>query len=393
MKPPNTNPRGKKPVTTTCKFSGNQVTRAGEVLLEDDVAIKRPTDFDRAMDALSYWRSCHEAPLERAHDLLKEAISKIDKRAVSARRLKRMQSIIRKLKRFKGMKLRSMQDIGGCRAILKNQKAVTKTVRELKKQKTLRVKDYIKTPKEDGYRGVHLIGNFAAKNEEKRAIEIQLRTKMQHSWATAVEIIDLFTGQAIKSSVGDANWKRFFYLISGVFAQLENIPNFDNMSIADCFSAYVSKLNALSSDSAYNNIIKNLEEVYLLTNKLTVKEKFKAFAASLKITDDHCEKVALDGYVILEIDIARENLQIITFSQSAFNDAAAYYLDAEKKQALHTEKVVVLVSTDAVGDLKAAYPNYFADSARFLKLLDIIMRVYKTHNPSKVSRALKKFFT
>jgi ppGpp synthetase/RelA/SpoT-type nucleotidyltranferase len=379
-------------LSSTHKFSGKQVSRSGELLLEPDIAIKRPDDFDMAMDALSYWRSCHEAPLERAHDLLREAISKIDRRAVSARRLKRIQSIIRKLKRFQGMKLRAMQDIGGCRAILKNQKSVTKAVRELKKRKSLRVKDYIKLPKEDGYRGIHLIGDFSGKNEEKRSIEIQLRTKIQHSWATAVEIIDLFTGQAIKSSYGDEDWKRFFRLISGVLAHLEDIPNFDNMSVLQGVNAFVTSLNTLADGSEYKQIINNLEEVYLLTDKLSIKDNFRAFAASLKITEDHCEKDSVDGYVIMEIDIKRENLTINTFPQTAFNKAAAYYLSAEKQQAIHPEKVVVLVSTDAVGGLKEAYPNYFADSAMFLKLLSVITAVYKIHNPNKVSRALKRIF-
>ncbi len=41
------------------------------------------------------------------------------------------------------MTLRSMQDIGGCRAILKNQKAVVKALRALKGRRQLRVKDYV----------------------------------------------------------------------------------------------------------------------------------------------------------------------------------------------------------------------------------------------------------
>ena len=57
-----------------------------------------------------------------------------------AKRLKRAASIVNKLRRFNGMKLRSMQDIGGYRAILSNEKKVRKLVRALRKAKPLRMK-------------------------------------------------------------------------------------------------------------------------------------------------------------------------------------------------------------------------------------------------------------
>lgn len=50
--------------------------------------------------------------------------------------------------------------------------------------------DYISTPKESGYRSLHL--KYKNKNKYRPdydglQIEIQLRTKLQHIWATAVE--------------------------------------------------------------------------------------------------------------------------------------------------------------------------------------------------------------
>ena len=44
------------------------------------------------------------------------------KNAFFAKRLKRSNSIIAKLERFDDMRLKTMQDIGGCRAILVNEK-------------------------------------------------------------------------------------------------------------------------------------------------------------------------------------------------------------------------------------------------------------------------------
>ncbi len=378
---------------STARYSGKQVSRAGDLLLDDNLANKKPDDYDQAMDILAYWRACHEEPLDRAHKLVKSATSKIDRRTVTACRLKRIPSIIKKLQRFEGMTLRSMQDIGGCRAILKNQKAVVKAFRVLKDRKQLRVKDYLKEPKEDGYRGIHLIGDFSVKGEQKRSIEIQLRTKIQHSWATAVEIIDLFTGQAIKSNRGQEDWKKFFRVISRIFLLLEEIPNADSTPINDAVRLFIEKLNAIGNEKSYKEVIADLEEIYLLANKLKITDNFRAFAASLMITDDHCEKDSYDGYVILEIDIKSEKLTLNRFPRSSFDEAAAHYLKIEKTIIIDSGKVVVLVSTDAVNGLKEAYPNYFADSATFLHLLNIIISVYKVSNPSKFSRAMKKLFS
>lgn len=50
-------------------------------------------------------------------------------------------------------------------------------------------------------------------------IEIQFRTKLQHIWATAVEMMGIFTKSKLKSSIGDEDILRFFVLVSSLFAQ------------------------------------------------------------------------------------------------------------------------------------------------------------------------------
>ncbi len=118
-----------------------------------------------------------------------------------------------------------MQDIGGCRVIMKSIRHVNKLKRELKKRGDYQVKDYIAEPKEDGYRSVHLIGKFPGKERGSQySIEIQLRTAIQHSWATAVEIIDLFTKQSLKSNQGKQDWKDFFMAAGDALAELDGVP-------------------------------------------------------------------------------------------------------------------------------------------------------------------------
>ncbi|MBS4052178.1 MAG: hypothetical protein KGZ69_13355, partial [Methylomonas sp.] len=52
----------------------------------------------------------------------------------------------------------------------------------------------------------------------------------------------------------------------------------------------------------------------------------------------------------------------------------------EKKSAGQSNLVIALVSTTAVGGIKDAYPNYFADSTEFLRHLLIVTETpVKTH--------------
>ena len=116
-----------------------------------------------------------------------------------------------------------MQDIGGCRIILSNLKNVDRLIKTLKKERLFELRnDYIRNPKEDGYKSIHLIGKFKNSEGELRSIELQIRTKVQHSWATAVEIVDLFTNQSLKSNSGKTIWKDFFKYTSHQFSLLEN---------------------------------------------------------------------------------------------------------------------------------------------------------------------------
>lgn len=190
-------------------YSGRQITQAGRAFLNYESLVKNQEEFNKVMEVLSYWRLCHEAPLSYAWDVLRDKVGKHDQDALFGKRLKRYVSIYYKLKRFEKMTLRNMQDIGGCRAIISSERKLRRSVRDLKLmpnfqtlEGSYRSKDYIKKPKADGYRGYHLVGRFSNGIEKPRNVEIQLRTKIQHYWATALEIVDLFTGQALKSNQG-----------------------------------------------------------------------------------------------------------------------------------------------------------------------------------------------
>ena len=90
-------------------------------------------------------------------------------------------------------------------------------------------KDYILDPKPDGYRSIHLVMKFRSRLERLAhcnglRVEIQIRSQMQHAWAMAVETASAVTNQALKSGVGQADWKRFFLLVGDIIANTEGGP-------------------------------------------------------------------------------------------------------------------------------------------------------------------------
>ena len=99
----------------TLEHSRKAIGRAGDILIREELLTE---EYNGALEKLSNWRASHVYPLLIIHKLLLSRAKKIDKKVLSAQRLKRVPSIVNKLKRYENMKLHRLQDIGGCRAIL-----------------------------------------------------------------------------------------------------------------------------------------------------------------------------------------------------------------------------------------------------------------------------------
>ncbi len=355
-------------------YSGKQIERAGKVLASDENLSE--SELSDQMDVLSYWRYCHERPLNEAFKLIQIIVSKKEKRAIFARRLKRYQSIIAKLRRFEKMSLKNMQDIGGCRAIVRSEKRLYQVVRELRKlpqfrsaDGKLRAKDYLKRPKEDGYRSYHLIGRFQGDLGGKSSIEVQVRTLIQHYWATALEIVDLFTGQALKSNQGDKDWHSFFRCVGEQFAVMDKIPIFHELSPKERYIKY-SELVLRSEELKHS-----CAEARARSKALGVREKLQAFAGSLRVIDAEITDSDDVGYVLLEIDLLKKTVTSLNFDKDSAVAAEQRYIASEKAFANVSTSVVALVSTTTIGDIKDAYPNYFADSSFFESHLALIENI------------------
>lgn len=139
--------------------------------------------YERSLDTLIQFRAVHRRPLTKATMGLRSAVKAEGCAVEVSQRLKRVPTILDKLKREPTLQLANMQDIGGCRAIVRDIDELRRVQRRISRNRPpLRVSDYIADPRESGYRGVHVVVQY-----DERSIELQLRTPAMHEWAITVE--------------------------------------------------------------------------------------------------------------------------------------------------------------------------------------------------------------
>lgn len=329
-----------------------EVNRAGEVFLDDS---KNEGEKIAALSVINNWRAAHHYPLNTFQVRLRKLTKEINDENLVAQRIKRLASIKLKLERFEGMNMAQIQDIGGCRAILKNIVEVEQLVNIYKhesrgiKHKLAKEQDYIQNPKSSGYRGVHLIYKYKSdKNPiyDDMRVEIQIRTLMQHAWATAVETVGTFIQQSLKSSQGEEDWLRFFIVMSSAMAIKERKPV------------------VLGTSESYEEL---QAEIIYLSDKLKVEGHLTAFRQSIEVINE-ASKFVDAHYYLLELDPIKRRVVVKPYSQTQILTASEDYLTLEQR-ILNDSKDAVLVSADSIESLKLAYPNYYLDTEYFLELL------------------------
>jgi Region found in RelA / SpoT proteins len=342
--------------------SKGRIDKAGQELItlpSADPAI------DETLAVINNWRACHSYPLQVIKMTLLLRAKKIFKQALIAQRLKRLSSISIKLRDNPNMKLSQMQDIGGCRAILANVNQVDRLARIYEKSRATNPRgrpewvnknDYIQYPKEDGYRSVHLIYRYQSYVHDKKPfngqrIEIQIRTKLQHAWATAVEIAQTFTGQAMKSKVKSANatWLRFFALMGTAIAMREKRPLVPNTP---------------------TNRRELIREIKATANEQSILDCLIGWGNTIKHLETESVKAGMDTFLLV-LDPQKHWLHISPFRKDQRREAEEQYLKAEKEAAGDPAKQVVLVSVDSLDALSKAYPNYYADTADFVQAVNM----------------------
>lgn len=166
--------------------------------------INLPRDTEAFLDMTSKFREllmmyeCAVREVKTKLEVLNDDLSVRHKRNPIEQidsRIKKPESIFEKLNR-KGLPItlssisENLNDVAGVRVICSFTDDIYNVARMLAKQDDItliRVKDYIKNPKPNGYRSYHMIVEIPVFfSDEKRNIrvEVQLRTKAQDFWAS-----------------------------------------------------------------------------------------------------------------------------------------------------------------------------------------------------------------
>jgi hypothetical protein len=338
------------------KYSRKEIDKAGKIIISTSSDIFEKAE---AIVKIDDWRKLHLPVIEllsnHVSSLLAEKGIAI---AFSSQRLKRMTSIKEKLIRTTGMGLGGVQDIGGGRFVFEDMDSLLRAkdciTSAIFPDFTLDhdLYDYISKPKESGYRSIHFVYKYSKPESDLDGmrVELQIRTKLQHDWATAVETAELISNSSLKASQGDQAWLDFFKLVSAIFARRESQP--------------------------VNDLFKDVTEEEYCTRYFKMNNKYKfvdnlnALVGAVSFTE---QKSFIGGYVLLVINYDEKRVRIRHFTQDEKDSANEQYAQIEKSVD-KTKEAIVLVAVSDVQELREAYPSYFLNSEEFIAALDDFQR-------------------
>ncbi|OBT09425.1 hypothetical protein A9264_09140 [Vibrio sp. UCD-FRSSP16_10] len=331
-------------------FSRKQVEKAGRVIR------KKEGDYEHAVEVIQNFRAAHIYPSQIINNLVLKHIRKLDlfESVIAVRRLKRLPIIIDKLQRKSSdgnfddaMSLKRMHDIGGCRVIVDTLDGLERLSNSLDSSRTVhgvKIYDYITCPKATGYRGIHRVYKSYAnvdKHEWKGfQIEVQLRTRLQHLWATTVEVIDIIEKETLKTNpqAASSSWKRLFVIMGEFLAEKDG-----SWDISD------------EQKQAYKT------ELTELNSLLSAYHKLDAFNRAFTM-DEIKDKSKSSGYTLLIYDNEALNGNAFLYSASKKEAAIQRYAELERDATVN----VLLVAGSDLKSIEKAYPNYIIDTSEFL---------------------------
>lgn len=329
----------KAPLSNYPGGSKSRVNRAGD-------AIRSQSQSLEDLTVIEIWRAAHRSVLNTFQAILR--VRARGKDVVVAQRHKRRSTIFDKLRRFPRMDLARMDDIAGCRLIFPDcnslydfRYSVHAARFKHRRRNEIDKYDYIKYPKNTGYRGIHDVYEYDVNSEHGKDykglfIELQYRTAVQHAWATAVEVIGFITESQPKFQAGDNRY--------------ENVMIYASEILSRTFESANSCLPDISSEDLVHDFLELDNELGLLN-----------LLRGLNAVDND---ISAKRNVILIFSEDKE-LEVRTFRDAT--DALRALFELESEDA---SRDVVLVRADTSDEVRIAFRNYFSDAREFIRLIE-----------------------
>lgn len=170
-----------------------------------------------------------------------------------------------------------------------------------------------------------------------------MRTGLQHSWATTIEAVGLYRGEALKSRQGSEEWLRLFALMSADFAESENCAVPDGTP----------------STAARRKEIRDLSKALDAATVLeTVNDGFKG-------TDLPLAQGYKPSHFLIRYDRANRKVSVVPYNKASNATRSYDQAEAASNQSESDNESIVLVEVGKIESLRDAYPNYFGDVGRF----------------------------
>ena len=269
-----------------------------------------------------------------------------------AMRIKRFESISNKFH----IGITRMQDILGHRLIFEDLDTLYDYLYSLKRRvdylseyrKDIGIKihrqcDYIDHPKDSAYRSLHVIFEIRVPDSifGKYYVELQLRTKLQHYWSTAVETIEQFHTVAVPIvlkrnaennllSEERVRWQKFFKGASEIFAKLEKYK-------------YIRAKEKEAIVDKYKDFLYKMADI---EDNVEIKEKENA-------QGDNKQRL-----------IRKNNKKSVAWEKGA----NIYEFFKHDNTAVWSGKDMLYTESILSDDLKLLYPNYFGITKDFRRI-------------------------
>lgn len=206
-----------------------EIDRLGDIIRSETNGLS-----DQTLSSLQNYRISHKDTLATVFTILCKLNRKMNRENIVTYRIKRIESIIGKLYRFPKMQFSRMWDIGGCRCIVNSNDEVYKLKELINQNKDLTIRkeyDYITKPQPEGYRSLHL---FLSLINDNKVIELQIRNREDHNWATLVEITDLLYEAKLKEYGKNKDLLEFHLLLS----KLSDLTTKEKIRISEIIKKY-----------------------------------------------------------------------------------------------------------------------------------------------------------
>jgi hypothetical protein len=337
----------------TQKLDRAEVRWAGKQLIKQQLiwTDEAAPEIRRIFHIANSWRDLHELPMVRVRGQVIGQLRRLQLRGnTTAARLKRLPSIKKKLQtRY----LDVIQDLAGVRVIVPTLQDVERMAEACRVGLTHKIwdeDDYITMPRPSGYRSLHLKLEYKPANRLEEVcdgcrVELQIRTRRQHGWATANEAVGLFRGEAIKNGKGDADWLRLFVLMASEIARIEGRPEVPG-----------------APDHA-----ERVRELRDLNQRLDAANFLDGISQAVHFTDQYLRPDNSEVYLI-RFDLETHEVRVIGYNSTS-GSRSYHAIEAQEKRY-----DAVLVTSDKITNLKKAFPNYFGDTKMFARTLRQVIK-------------------